>query len=181
VVTDERMPYAPYPGPAGTAVAAPPGPVPSMHGTGPWFLGRANLGVLIDLLHEDERTVIGPTVADGAIVYAEITSADELPAGIGEEQSPGHYDLVRHRDRRVFDYTVGPTSPKRWTFPRSCRSTSAAATARRHVRTGGHRPAAARLPWRPRLRAGRARIQDRVFWAGRTRTRTTGGAVATRS
>ncbi len=115
MVTDEHLPYAPYPGPSGTAVA--PTPSASPHGTGPWFLARANLGVLIDLLREDGRTVIGPTVEDGAIVYDEITSVDQLPTGIGDEQSPGHYGLVDHHDRRVFDYTVGPISPKRWTFP----------------------------------------------------------------
>ncbi len=115
MVTDERLPYAPYPGPSGTAVA--PTPSTSPFATGPWFLARANLGVLIDLLREDGRTVIGPTVQDGAIVYDEITTTDQLPTGIGDEQGPGHYGLVDHHDRRVFDYTVGPISPKRWTFP----------------------------------------------------------------
>ena len=117
MVIDERMPYAPYPAPTGTAVAAPPAPIASVGGSGPWFLARANLGVLIDLLREEGRTVIGPTVVDGAVTYAEITSVDELPAGVGDEQEPGHYGLVRHRHRRVFGYAVGPISPKRWTFP----------------------------------------------------------------
>jgi len=117
VVNDEHMPYAPYPSPGGTSVATPPAPVAAANGSGPWFLARANLGVLIDLLREDGRTVIGPTVADGAIVYGEVRGVDDLPAGIGDEQAPGHYALVTHRDRRYFDYTVGPLSPKRWTFP----------------------------------------------------------------
>ena len=117
MVSDEYLPYAPYPSPTGTAVAAPPAPVLPGHGSGPWFLARANLGLLLDLLGEDGRTIIGPTVLDGAVVYAEITSEDHLPAGVGDEQSPGHYSLVNHGDRRVFDYTVGPLSPKRWTFP----------------------------------------------------------------
>jgi NAD(P)H-flavin reductase/formate hydrogenlyase subunit 6/NADH:ubiquinone oxidoreductase subunit I len=117
MVTDDRMPYAPYPSPTGIAVTAPPVPAVTPNGTGPWFLARANLGVLIDHLREDGRTVIGPRVEDGAIVYGEIASVDDLPAGIGDEQGPGHYGLVQHRDQRVFDYTVGPISPKRWTFP----------------------------------------------------------------
>ncbi len=117
MVTDERMPYAPYPAPAGTAVAAPPARLAAPGGGGPWFLARANLGVLIDLLREEGRTVIGPTVVDGAVAYAEIASVEDLPVGIGDEQTPGHYRLVPHHDRRVFDYTVGPLSPKRWTFP----------------------------------------------------------------
>ncbi|HEX5827880.1 MAG TPA: hypothetical protein VFY23_10190, partial [Candidatus Limnocylindrales bacterium] len=103
MTVDERMPYAPYPSPSGTAVASPPLPVASVNGSGPWFLARANLGVLIDLLREDGRTVIGPTVVDEAIVYAEISSVDDLPTGVGDRQAPGHYELVHHRDRRVFD------------------------------------------------------------------------------
>ncbi len=117
MVIDERLPYAPYPAPAGTAVAAPPAPIASGGGVGPWFLARANLGVLIDLLREDGRTVIGPAVVDGAVTLAEVRSVDELPAGVGDEQVPGRYRLVQRGDRRVFDFAVGPTSPKRWTFP----------------------------------------------------------------
>ncbi|MCJ7711898.1 MAG: 4Fe-4S dicluster domain-containing protein, partial [Chloroflexi bacterium] len=116
-MTGERMPYAPYPAPAGTAVAAPPTPVASPNGSGPWFLARANLGVLIDLLRQDGRTVIGPKVMDGAVVYGEIESVDDLPAGVNDEQAPGRYRLTEGRHRRVFDYAVGPLSPKRWTFP----------------------------------------------------------------
>ncbi len=82
-----------------------------------WFLARPNLGVLIDALRADGRTVVGPRVVDGAITYAEIESADDLPIGVGDEQAPGHYRLVERGDRRAFDYTVGPLSPKRWTFP----------------------------------------------------------------
>ena len=117
MVTDERMPYAPYPAPTGTAVAAPPTPVATSHGSGPWFLARANLGILIDLLREEGRAVIGPKVVDGAVVYDEIRSVDELPVGIEDEQSPGRYRLVKGQHRRIFDYAVGPFSPKRWTFP----------------------------------------------------------------
>ncbi len=117
MVNDERMPYAPYPAPTGMAVTAPPTAPASSHGSGPWFLARANLGILIDLLREDGRTVIGPKVEDGAVVYGEINSVDELPEGIGDEQSPGRYRLVDGQHRRVFDYAVGPVSPKRWTFP----------------------------------------------------------------
>ncbi|HEU4921399.1 MAG TPA: 4Fe-4S dicluster domain-containing protein [Candidatus Limnocylindrales bacterium] len=84
---------------------------------GPWFLLRANLQVLIDELRADGRRVIGPTVADGAIVYDEITSADELPRGWGDEQGPGSYRLRQRDDERLFGYNAGPTSWKRFTFP----------------------------------------------------------------
>jgi NAD(P)H-flavin reductase/Pyruvate/2-oxoacid:ferredoxin oxidoreductase delta subunit len=82
-----------------------------------WFLSRANLGVLIDVLHEDGRTVIGPTVVDNAIVYDELQSVADLPVGLGDEQAPGHYRIVERGDQRAFGFTVGPISPKRWLFP----------------------------------------------------------------
>ena len=83
----------------------------------PAFLGRADLDRLISLLREDGRTVIGPTVSDGAIVYDEIRSASDLPAGWRDEQEPGRYRLVQTDDERTFDFAVGPTSWKRYTFP----------------------------------------------------------------
>ena len=60
-------------------------------------------------------------------------------------------------DRRVFDYTVGPLSPKRWTFPPIVRAQRRAARRPgRQLRGGADRPAQAGLLRRPRLRAGRA-------------------------
>jgi NAD(P)H-flavin reductase len=100
---------------AAGAVAAALGP--SAARSGPWFLLRANLQVLIDELRNDGRRVIGPTVADGAIVYDEIRTVSDLPEGWGDEQSPGQYRLKRRRDRRLFEYNVGPASWKRFTFP----------------------------------------------------------------
>jgi NAD(P)H-flavin reductase len=85
--------------------------------SGPWFLLRANLQVLIDELRADGRQVIGPTVEDGAIVYDEIRAVADLPEGWADEQSAGTYRLKRRRDRRLFQYNVGPTSWKRFTFP----------------------------------------------------------------
>ena len=115
MVSDDRSQFPSWPGAAPTA--PPAAPVPVLPAAGPWFLARPNLGVLIDLLRSDGRTVIGPTVEDGTIVFAEIASADDLPAGVGDAQAPGSYRLVTHANRRVFDYTVGPQGPKRWLFP----------------------------------------------------------------
>jgi len=84
---------------------------------GPAFLARADLQVFFDLLREDGRRLIGPTVADGSIIYDDITSVDELPCGWGDEQAPGRYRLRRSGDERLFGYVVGPTAWKKWTFP----------------------------------------------------------------
>ena len=83
----------------------------------PAFLRRDDLDRLIALLREDGRTVIGPTVSDGAIVYDEIRSARDLPSGWSDEQGPGTYRLVETNNERTFDFPVGPTSWKRYTFP----------------------------------------------------------------
>ena len=84
---------------------------------GAFFLPRANLQDLLDLLREDGRRLIGPTIADGAIVCDDITSVDELPRGWRDEQGPGSYRLVERHDDLTFGYVVGPTSWKRFTFP----------------------------------------------------------------
>lgn len=81
------------------------------------FLARSDLDALIQALRKAGRTVIGPTVRDGAIVNDEIQSAADLPAGIRDEQSAGRYRLAERSDERVFGYTVGPTPWKRFTFP----------------------------------------------------------------
>ena len=90
---------------------------PATPRSGPWFLLRANLQVLIDELRADGRRVIGPTVADGAIVLDEITTVAELPEGWGDRQEAGQYRLERRRDRKLFGFNNGPASWKRFTFP----------------------------------------------------------------
>jgi NAD(P)H-flavin reductase/formate hydrogenlyase subunit 6/NADH:ubiquinone oxidoreductase subunit I len=88
-----------------------------LHSGGAWFLAREDLQRLLDVLREDGRTVVGPRVADGAIVYDEIERVEDLPRGWTDEQKPGHYRLKRRDDERLFGYVVGPTSWKRYTYP----------------------------------------------------------------
>ena len=68
-------------------------------------------------LARDGRTVLGPTVRDGAIVIDELDSAADLPAGWGDEQGPGSYRLVRRDDEARFGHVVGPHSWKSELFP----------------------------------------------------------------
>ena len=60
------------------------------------FLARPELDRLVEALRGDGRRVIGPTVADGAVVYDESRSQADLPAGWRADQAPGHYRL-EHR------------------------------------------------------------------------------------
>ena len=45
------------------------------------FLPRAGLDRLLDTLRADGRSIVGPTIRDGAVVYEEIATADALPVG----------------------------------------------------------------------------------------------------
>jgi NAD(P)H-flavin reductase/Fe-S-cluster-containing hydrogenase component 2 len=83
----------------------------------PAFLPRGELGRLLDLLRGDGRRIIGPTVRDGAIVYDEVITVADLPAGWTAIQAPGSYRLQPTGTDRLFDFAVGPTSWKYQTFP----------------------------------------------------------------
>jgi ferredoxin len=75
------------------------------------------LQLLIDLLRERGWTVVGPTVRDGVVVHAEITSVDELPRGVGDVQDSGSYRLRERGDAALFGYVVGPQGWKSLLFP----------------------------------------------------------------
>ncbi len=84
---------------------------------GAWFLPRNGLQALIDLLHADGRKVIGPTIAGDAIVCEEITGADDLPRGVGDEQALAV--LCRHRARQQQGEQQrerGPWEPSHWSL-----------------------------------------------------------------
>jgi sulfhydrogenase subunit beta (sulfur reductase) len=75
------------------------------------------LAALITALRDDGRAVIGPVVREGVIVYDEIDSLSDLPAGVTDEQGPGRYALASRPDGALFGYAVGPHSWKRTLFP----------------------------------------------------------------
>lgn len=83
----------------------------------PVWLPQDNLQVLIDQLRARGYTVIGPTVDQEAIVYAEISTVDELPRGWTDRQEAGKYRLERRDDELLFGYAVGPHSWKSFLFP----------------------------------------------------------------
>jgi sulfhydrogenase subunit beta (sulfur reductase) len=79
------------------------------------------ISALLDVILESGYRLLGPTVKDGAIVYDEIASAVQLPAGVGQEQTNGRYRLRARGDGALFGYTVGPHAWKRFLFPPSLR------------------------------------------------------------
>jgi ferredoxin len=80
-----------------------------------------SLDPLIGALRAGGFTVVGPTVRDGIIRFAELPSAADLPAGWADEQEPGRYRLRRHSNHGdgelVFGYAASPDSAKRYTHP----------------------------------------------------------------
>jgi ferredoxin len=75
------------------------------------------LQALLDVLNGRGYTVLGPTVRDGAIVPAPVTSVDELPRGWGDEQDGARYRLHRRDDDAIFGFAAGAQSWKPVLFP----------------------------------------------------------------
>ena len=93
-----------------------------MHGspaeaTQKFTIERGDLDRLFEALRARGFTVVGPVARDGAIVWDEVSSSGDLPAGWTDEQAPGRYRLRRAGGPALFDWTVGPTSPKTWLHP----------------------------------------------------------------
>jgi len=89
------------------------------------ILGADQLGKLIVALVRKGYAVIGPTLRDGAIVYDNVESVEDLPAGWTDEQEPGRYRLKRREDEALFGYAVGPQSWKSYLHPAEVRLWSA--------------------------------------------------------
>jgi len=83
----------------------------------PVVIDLDGLDALIAALRAKGYCVVGPTRSDAAIVYEEIESASELPAGWTEIQEAGSYHLERRDDEARFGYPVGPQSWKRYLLP----------------------------------------------------------------
>jgi len=80
-------------------------------------LSRNNLGKLLQKLSDNGYIIIGPRHEEGAIIYDEIKSIDDLPAGWTDEQDAGKYRLKRRKDNALFGYIISPHSWKKYLFP----------------------------------------------------------------
>ncbi|MBA3877255.1 MAG: sulfite reductase subunit A, partial [Anaerolinea sp.] len=85
------------------------------------FLPRERFDDLLAALADGGRRVVGPTIADGAIVFADLARAADLPAGWTLRTAPGRARLERLSDgpgaARTFHYPVSGEGIKRFTFP----------------------------------------------------------------
>ncbi len=71
----------------------------------------------LEVLGRQGYRVLGPTRRDGAIVYDDVTSVAELPAGWMDEQEGGTYRLKNRTDAAFFGYGVGPHAWKKFLQP----------------------------------------------------------------
>ncbi|PRY21607.1 4Fe-4S dicluster domain-containing protein [Pseudosporangium ferrugineum] len=83
----------------------------------PALLDATALEALVDALRARGFTVMGPTVRDGAVVIAELTSAADLPYGVGVDTDAGRYRLRARDDRAAFGHSAGPQSWKNVLHP----------------------------------------------------------------
>ncbi len=84
---------------------------------GLWKIAKPEIDSLISHLNRLGYVVIGPTIEQSAIVYAEIRSSSELPRGYGDEQSPGKYRITQSPNDNYFEFNVGPHAWKQFLFP----------------------------------------------------------------
>jgi len=81
------------------------------------ILDLHGLQALIDALRGRGYRVIGPTAREGALVLAEITSVDDLPRGVGDDQEAGHYRMRARDDSSLFGFAATAQSAKPLLFP----------------------------------------------------------------
>jgi sulfhydrogenase subunit beta (sulfur reductase) len=81
------------------------------------IIERSVLDALLDALRRRGYTVVGPTVRSQSLVYDELRSSADLPAGWVDVQEGGTFRLRRRDDGALFAHTVGHDSLKRFLFP----------------------------------------------------------------
>lgn len=77
-------------------------------------LARDDFPLLLQNLQKKGYRTVGPTVHDGAIVYDELKSVDDLPVGVTDEHAGGSYRLKKQKNATLFNYVVGPQSWKQF-------------------------------------------------------------------
>jgi sulfhydrogenase subunit beta (sulfur reductase) len=72
---------------------------------------------LLDALTNQQYRIYGPVVRENAVTCQEISRIEQLPVGWCDEQSGGHYRLVKSDRPALFDHVVGPQSWKKVLYP----------------------------------------------------------------
>ena len=80
-------------------------------------IDRAHLDLMFAALREEGCRLVGPTVRTGAVVYDDLASTADLPAGWIDHQGAGSYRAEQSGQPALFDFTAGQTSWKRFLHP----------------------------------------------------------------
>ena len=80
-------------------------------------LQKSDLQQLLTALAAEGYRVVGPQVAEGAIVYDDLDDVAQLPLGYLDEQDGGRYRLHQVQTAGYFDHVAGPHSLKQFVFP----------------------------------------------------------------
>ncbi|MFW1678717.1 4Fe-4S dicluster domain-containing protein [Pontibacter sp. JAM-7] len=81
------------------------------------FLKRQDFQQLLVKLQAAGYRVVGPQVRDEALIYADLTSVNQLPKGWTDYQVPGAYRLQQTGSERLFNWANGPQALKPLLFP----------------------------------------------------------------
>jgi len=140
---------------------------PALHVGDKVVLECQHLQQLLDVLSKRGYRIFGPTVRDQAIVYDEVSSLKDLPAGWTDQQNAGTYRLKKRADNALFGYVVGPHSWKRFLLEPETRLWQAKSdeTGLKTIESKEEMPRSAFIGVRScELHA--IAVQDKVFMAG---------------
>jgi ferredoxin len=77
-----------------------------------YFLPHSKLQDFINDLQQAGYCCIGPQIKDGAIVYDELITSEQLPWGMRDYQTPGEYRLEKIPQYEAFAFANGPQAIK---------------------------------------------------------------------
>jgi ferredoxin len=77
-----------------------------------YFLPHVKINALLDYLHHQGFSCIGPQIKQDAIVYEELHDSEQLPWGLRDYQMPGQYRLEENNVKRAFSWANGPQAIK---------------------------------------------------------------------
>ncbi len=80
-----------------------------------------NFQEIIDALLDNGYQVKGPTVEDESIVYDDVSSTDDLPVGLTDEQEGATFRLKKRKDNALFGFVHGQHSWKQFLHPPNLR------------------------------------------------------------
>lgn len=81
-----------------------------------YFLAHAQIDDMLKVLQNKGYKCVAPRYIDGAINYATLNQARELPWGMEDEQGSAHYKVIKTGVKRAFAFTLPAQSVKPMLF-----------------------------------------------------------------